>query len=443
MKTNRYLIFVIPLFLFTCKPSSANFSTQTFPSPISQTEPPVVIQYSSSIPSPTITLTATSSQTPIPSSTPTLPPSLSSLLVVYTDEKNIWLWQNGVPTLLTTTEGYSEVRPSDDGQRVAFTRNGQLWVINSNGTDERLLVSSNNLKEIEPETSESTLVLHQFDWIPESHALLFNTSFSGYGISHRDDLHLIDADTLEGKTLRDAGEGGIFSFSPSGKLVALVTPHEISIMEINGTNYRSLLKYSQINTGSEYYYYVDPIWSLDSQALVVDIPPRDYKDHSDTALKVIWRLFANGNSPVVLSKLPARYHYIFSPDLSKLAYYNEIRNDGEVHIANIDGSGTTPYQFEPNINFVTWSPNSTSFVLKSRKTNQYFLASVEDEPVVLTEQESQDFLWIDESHFLYKNIFNGTCDLRLGTIDKPSILLVSLNVDPNPYDCFKPYDFVQ
>jgi hypothetical protein len=305
------------------------------------------------------------------------------------------------------------------------------------------LMASDTLKVLEPKSSETTLVVDQFDWVSNTHNFLFGTGFSGMGLSDTDDLHMIDADTLEWKIVRDAGEGGgIFLISPKGSQLVMVTPSEISIIDINGTNYRSLLKYSQIDTRSEYYYYAVPIWSADSQSLIVDIPPRDYRDNP-TAQKVIWRLFANGNHPVMESQLPAHYLYVFSPDFSKLAYSDLKDNVNEIHTANIDGSEDVIYQPGKEMDFETWSPDSEYFILHSRQTGEYFLARVGDEPMVLTEQHSRDFLWIDESYFLYKNIHNEACELRLGTIGKPSILLDTFALNKPSSDCFRPYDFVQ
>lgn len=67
--------------------------------------------------------------------------------------------------------------------------------------------------------------MHRFDWVPDTHNLLFNTGFpSEMGVSYRDDLHMMDADTLEWRILRDAGEGGTFLISPKGSQVVMVTP---------------------------------------------------------------------------------------------------------------------------------------------------------------------------------------------------------------------------
>lgn len=437
MKHNLCLIFIIPLFLLACQSSSSNVYTQAVPSPKSETESAIVIQSPSPTPFPTLIFTTTPSPVPVP-------PSLSSLRVVYSDGKNVWLWQNDLATLLTTIEGYTDVKLSDDGEFIAFKREGLLWVIHNDGTGERLLVSSEDLETIEPTTSDNRLLVFQFDWVPNTHNLLFNTTFSGYGVSYRDDLHFINPDALEQKSLRDAGEGGIFSISPNGKQVIMVTPNEISVQDINGTNHRSLLNYSQIDTGSEYYEYVDPVWSLDSQSLIVDIPPRDYKDNPSTALKVIWHLFVDGSPPVQISQVPAHYRYVFSPDFSNLAY-NELKNSViHTHVANIDASADLIYLLGTDMYIETWSPDSEDFILHSRQSGEYFLARAGNEPIPLTEQHSQDFLWIDKMYFLYKirNTHNGSCDLRLGTIGKPSVLLATFALDPASNYCFRPYDFV-
>ena len=214
-------------------------------------------------------------------------------------------------------------------------------------------------------------------------------------------------------------------------------------MDLDGTNYRSLLKYSQIDTGSEYYEYVDPVWFADSQSLIVDIPPRDYKDNPGTALKVIWHLFVDGRTPVQISQFPAKNRYVFPPDFSKLAYSELKNNVIQTHIANIDGSEDLIYQPGTEMDIDTWSPDSEYFILISRFSSQYFPARAEDEPLPLTEKGSQDFLWVDETYFLYKNRHNGTCELRLGTIIQSSILLATFPLDPASSYCFRPYDFVQ
>jgi len=316
-------------------------------------------------------------------------------------------------------------------------------MINGNGTSERLLIKPEDLKSLEPEDRE--IGVHQFDWIPGTHVLLFNTALSGMGISDKDDLYMINADTLDWKILRRAGEGGSFSVSPDGKHVVMVTPSKISLMKVDGTGYRSLLKYSQIDTRSEYYYYAHPIWSRDSQSLIVDIPPREFMDNPSVTPRIIWQLFINGKPPKQVAQLPAQYDYLISPNFSKIAY---IRSQGnavyEIHIANIDGSEDIVYQFGSGMILDSWSPDSESFLLLSRYAQQYYLATLGNKPIPLTEKDSRHFLWIDESYFLYKTFYNGLCELHLGTVNQPSTILATLHVDLVKGGCSnEPYDFAR
>jgi hypothetical protein len=440
MNSHRWLSFAIVFIISACQSSGVN----TPPTLTSIPTLPVIPKATSSPLPPTPSYTTTPPPTPIPP-TPTFPSSLSSLRIAFTDEKKIWLWQNGTANLLTTVEGYSNVELSNDGEIVAFKRNGLLWVINADGTSEQLLVDVDDLKTIKSEASEIELLVHQFNWIPGTHILLFNTSFSGMGISNRDDLHQVDIDTLEWRTLRRAGEGGTFLISPDGKRVAMVTSYEIKLMKIGETNYRSLLKYSQIDTGSEYYYYARPIWSLDSQSLIVDIPPREFMNNPSVAPRIIWQLFVDGTPPIQIAQLPAQYNYFVSPDFSKIAYIR-LRDDlpREIHISNIDGSEDIVYEPEGFLGIETWSPDSQYLVLISRE-KQYYAARIGDEPLSLTEPASEDFLWIDEQYFLYKTFHNGVCELRLGTIGEPSTLLATLVSDPVSSGCSHnpPSDFVK
>jgi len=167
-------------------------------------------------------------------------------------------------------------------------------------------------------------------------------------------------------------------------------------------------------------------------------------DNPSIAPRVIWQLFVDGSAPVQVSQLPAQYNYFISPDFSKIAYVRlreELRK--EIHISNIDGSEDIVYGPGSDMSIVTWSPDSQYLVLISRE-EQYYAARIGDEPISLTEPDSEGFLWIDEQYFLYKTFHNRTCELRLGRIGGPSILLVTVALDPVLGGCSNnPYDFVK
>ena len=161
------------------------------------------------------TLEALPDTTPLPAATPTSLPFLTSVppstelrvaFVNVTEHgNNVWLWTEGETGAMPLTKdgGVSDVRISDDGEIVAFTRGDGLWMVRSDSTEERHLVRAEDFAAMEHrEPSEFEVVLNRFDWLPGTHILAFNTRLrTEIGLVLNDDLHLINADTLERKAL--------------------------------------------------------------------------------------------------------------------------------------------------------------------------------------------------------------------------------------------------
>jgi hypothetical protein len=147
-----------------------------------------------------------------------------------------------------------------------------LWVINSDGTDERLLVSAEDLDTMAP--GDARAAPHQFEWVPGRNQLAFNTHLQmAFGSALNNDLHRVDASTGEWSTLLPAGEGGGFYYSPDGSQIAVVTGGEIDLVDAEGRQRERVLTYTPVNTGSEYQFYARPVWASDGHALRVAIPP--------------------------------------------------------------------------------------------------------------------------------------------------------------------------
>jgi hypothetical protein len=356
------------------------------------------------IPSETVTLpppTATHTPNPsptIPLPTPTLSPSLTSLQIAFVDDdRQIWLWENETIRPLTNSnlEGYVQVKISDDGSLIAFSSNSELWVINSDGSNERLLVSADVFQSLEPR--DPGVGLSQFDWISGTHTLMFNTILLyDFGLAYTDDLYRVNADTLRWKMLRQPGEGGKFIFSPDGKRVLLVTPHTISLMQVDGSDYRNMLEY-YVETDSEYHYYAKPVWEPDSQSLIVAIPPNAYSDRPTIS---IWRLYVDSTPSEIISQFQV-------------------------------GEGVD----DPK--YWHWSPDMEHYATFSDDDHRFYLASNRVILESLTEPTSSIwFSWIDETHFFYR----GYCSLRLGTIGAPSITIVDSSMIGT---CVENFDFTK
>jgi hypothetical protein len=316
------------------------------------------------------------------------------LRIAFTHDQELWLWQNEIAQPLTNLEGYARVNISDDGETIVFARDGGLWAISSDGTNERVLINANDFETMEPK--DPGVVLNQFDWIPGTHQLLFNTIvLTDYGRRTTNDLYLLDVDTRRWTMFRQPGEGGAFRVSPDGQHVAMTTPSQISLMRVDGSDYRVVLAYT-VPAPSESAYYAEPVWASDSKSLTVAIPPEDFF-YGTTSPTNIWHLPIDGTLPEIVSQLPA----------------------GE--------SGDDPR---------IWSPDKMHYAVQSG--DRYYLGTDRADLEPLTEPSSIFgwFSWIDESHFLYI----GPCELRLGTIGAPSILIADLKTTE---DCISSYDFVK
>lgn len=351
------------------------------------------------LPTPSSTIWATSTVQPTSSltttptmiSTPTLSPSLASLRVVSSYDKQLWLWQNGTARSLTAVGEYTEAYISDDGERIAFSEDG-LRVINSDGSNERLLVGPNDFKSMEPK--DPGVNLHQFGWLPGTHKLLFNTRLmADYGLWYTNDLYVANADTLQWKALRKPEEGGKFSIAPDGQSVALITPNQISVMNIDGSHYRVLLNYN-VPFPSEVAFYARPTWEPDSQSLTVPIPPEDFF-YQTTSPTIVWRLPVDGMPPTVLAQL------------------------------TVGDSGEDPR---------LWSPNKEHFVLWLE--DDYYLDGAESKPLTEKSALENSFAWVDETHFLYR----AYCGLWLGAPGEPGIEILASNVKDG---CVSNYDFTK
>ena len=284
---------------------------------------------------------------PTPAPTPTPIQTVGELRVAFVKitehGSNAWLWTEGegeaVP--LTRDGGVGDVKISDDGEIVAFTRGDGLWMVRSDGaenghpTEERELVSAEDFAAMEGKDPELEVALNRFEWIPGTHILAFNTRLATeIGRVLNDDLHLVNADTadtkhpLERTALLPPGQGGEFYYSPDGGQAAIVTPGRISLVDADGENRREALTYAPIATASEFQYYARPVWAADSSSLRVAIPPVDpYAEPPQ--LTSIWRMHTDGTPASLLNSITAAQvsRPAFSPDLRYVAHLYAERVD--------------------------------------------------------------------------------------------------------------------
>lgn len=291
--------------------------------------------------------------TPIPAST-----ELRVALVKATEHgNNVWLWKEGEAEAapLTKDGGVGVVKISDDGEIVAFTRGDGLWMVRADGADEghpaeeRQLVSAEDFAAMEARSPELEVALNRFEWVPGTHILALNTRLRmEIGLVLNDDLHLVNADTLERTALFPPGEGGEFTCSPDGRQIAIVTAGSISLVDADGSDRREVLTYTPVATHSEVRYYAQPVWAADSGALRVVIPPVD-PFTQPSADASVWDIATDGRPATLLRHIPmAQMSWpAFSSDLRYIAHLYMIQSDraprSELLITDLELDATITY----------------------------------------------------------------------------------------------------
>ncbi len=385
--------------------------------------------------------------------TATLNPQFSQLQVVYIKDGQLWRWTPSGERQITFGEGTHQPVISPDGKLVAYLRqidesHAEIWVIDLEGENEQVLVSIEDLNTLgggflDPDAL--AVAPYQFEWIPGTHLLAFNTQQipQGPGQFLLDDFHLVDADTLELKPVLLPGWGGMFKISPDGSLVAISTPTSIILTGLDGSNYRELLPYEPVNTYSGYRFYAQPIWQTNSDNLWVAIPPTDPLAEPLEETE-IWEISASDSRASLVGTATA-VSFIesplnFSPDANHLVYLRQSgepkENSRELVIAKPGGADARVYQTGYLLQFIGWSADSKHFLYALGENQEPWLGSLESEPISLSKVNYplSYVSWIDQGNFITARILPGQIDLYLANLNSPARLLVVGVDSPPAYD---------
>lgn len=398
------------------------------------------------------------------SSTPaatTFTPEINPLKVVYLKDQNLWTWTEATgPTALTTSGDVVRASPvSDDGSLVAYVRQIQpfqveIWVINLDGSEDTRVVGIDEFVAMDPSqfSDGNGIGPYQMDWRSGTHILYFNTY--ALGASERphpyDSLYSVDIDEPKLTTIFPAGSGGNFYLSPDGYQAAIVTPTHISLVNVDGSNLRThVLTYPEVITYSEYSYYPHPIWTRDSKALMVTIPPHDPQP-VPVAPTNIWYVPADGSTAVPVGSIPAIPFFwpdnAISPDLTHVAYLKSIGSvteyQYEVHVATIDGSNDTICFSGRKLTFLGWMPNSDTFLFAegvSALEQNLYLGTNTGGCILLSNNEPPigNITFVDNIQYLYAVHNLQTTDLYYSTIGSTENILIDTGSGWIGY-----YDFV-
>ena len=399
----------------------------------------------------------TSAPTSEPASTPTYGPFV--LYVAFVKDGDVWLWadtehpmEEQVAVPLTTAGGVEDVKISKDGMLVAFTRGGELWAVNRDGTGERPLVTAEAFAAMERREPEFRVALHRYAWVGRTHTLAFNTRLdTGYGLVLNDDLRLVNADTVELTVLFPPGQGGEFAYSPDGSQVAIATPGDIFLADADGANPREALSYTPVATASEFRYYPEPVWSADSSALRVAIaPPDPYVERPQTS---IWALRTDGTPAHLMGSIEVARgsQPVFSAYLSQLAYVQlpgdgRPGDQGSVVLTDLTSdemmSDSTTYYAEARAIY-GYAPDSLRFAFATNAEQpQAMLGQLGAEAIpALGDAEGAviDVRWIGGDRYLVlANRSAGGWDIILGEVGGSRTAIATVGGFPPAYDFAAP-----
>jgi len=329
---------------------------------------------------------------------------LEKLKVVYVTEGNIWLWtQAGGSTQLTFTSKDCCVEISGRGDRIAFLRDQDLWIMKADGTEVRLLFAQT---DVETQHSPGT-TFWEVAWSPDGSFLYFNFAEPWIYFTEPSTglvQYNLDKNTYDHLLNRGSGH---FSISPDGQYIAISTAWKVFLARLGDPNGTIVFEYPQVVTYSELNYLPQVTWMNDSSGFMFVIPPRDELQNPNEESK--WYFVTTSGTPFLRASFGGWDRVTGfpepSPDGKYLAYSSFDEEDG-MEILVLDETGNQIDVVQRSVrnpwidHFIEWLPDSSGFVfgvegvpphlwdLETKTTQKIY-----DHPVM-------NISWIDDKYFL-------------------------------------------
>ena len=314
---------------------------------------------------------------------PTITASPAPIRVSFvSSSRNLYVWTDGsgVPVQLTTSNDVSQSFISSDGSLIAFIRNSdythyQLDVINADGTNQRTLLSIDQIAALPRPSGSLGLQPGQVAWIPNTHtiALNFRVLYEGPGLAFAAPLYMLDAETGGLTTLLSVDESWAFKYSPDASKVLISRATGVDLYNADGSLIvANVVSHGFVNTASEYAWTSKPVWKNDSSAFAVAIAPE--QPWGDTAEPSHIHAFSNTGvsipSPISGVMMFSSELATFRPDLGRVAYTTRVGaaadNTWALHIANLDGTNDSIVATGYFNQLPVWSPDGTFFIFALR-----------------------------------------------------------------------------
>jgi hypothetical protein len=297
--------------------------------------------------------------------------------VAYTDYKSLWAIDRsaGLRKLLDA-EMVMTPSLSPDGawvvHRVLRENYAEVWSVRWDGSERRMLLDERTLpaENLAPNYTERRI--QDVRWIPGQAALAVTlTSVPVPGGMPRTELWRLDVATLELTFVADMGRALAPVYSPDGTRFALLEygtetqpQGTLTLFSMDGRERRVALSFPA--SPAKLMFDSQLQWLPNSRGLWLAIPTAD--PIGPTAITdmngaTLYRIPVTGD--VVTVGVIRAYQVHWSPDGAKLAYTRAVGEAGdtlELYLAAADGSAAQLYSPIRNGVFLSWSPDSTSFL---------------------------------------------------------------------------------
>lgn len=349
------------------------------------------------------------------------------LRVVYAKDDGIWLWgASPSPKRLTSFQQDSFPEISDDGQVIVFRRGAELWAVDVNGENERLLVSIADLSQLLPIYAAEFIQPHQFDFVPHTHSLYFNTkTLTDAGPLFLDNLLSVNADSGELRLLLDATQGGgKFIFSPDRTKIALPSSDKINIVNADGTGVKTVFTFLPVKLNDDLNYLPEIVWLPDGSGFKTVIPAADASAKTRFMFisvdgVIVAKLAEFAASPVTAN--PDSWPFI-SHDGAKVLYTKLHDASLELHIID---AGTADQMFfshdASTFGVLGWTPDSAHVFYWLGDQSQLWLGPQPSDAIALSDVAGiSNLAWVNAQSYLF---VTNTSQLYFRTLGQPSILL--------------------
>jgi Tol biopolymer transport system component len=193
----------------------------------------------------------------------------------------------GLRQLTHVGKGHAASSPefSPDGSRIVFIIDGQIWVMNANGSAQHQL------------TRQPGFVNQQPSWSPDGRKIVFSHCAAPFGFIEFCDLDVMNADGSGMKKLLGGNwVNQLPEYSPNGRAIAFASNRggyfcAVWVMNANGGAVRRLTN-PNLEASS-------PDWSPDGRRIL-------FGTNCDRPRSQIWVMNANGSSPHPLTHMPPR-----------------------------------------------------------------------------------------------------------------------------------------